>query len=382
MLFWTIAAGMTLVASVAVMLPFLRSSAPVTADTSAFDIEVYRDQLRELERETERGLVMPAEAEEARAEIGRRILRESDRSGSGGGKAQGRGPRMTAAAAILAVPLVSWGLYAALGSPGLPSEPLQARLMKNPKDSTIEELVARAESHLAKNPEDGRGWDVLAPVYFRLSRYKDAVTAYRHAIRLSGATAGREAGLGEAVTASNDGIVSSEAEAAFRRAVAIDPGDAKSHFFLAMAQAQEGDIDKATAMWTRMQADLPAASPWRGAIKQAMAELPGAQEKQNEPGAGADPGPSGEEVAAASQMAPEDRMKMIEGMVARLDRRLRDNPDDRDGWQRLVRSYMVLDRKAEAEAALENGLAALGPDTENGKALKAFAASLGIVETR
>ncbi|TIM62011.1 MAG: c-type cytochrome biogenesis protein CcmI, partial [Mesorhizobium sp.] len=81
--------------------------------------------------------------------------------------------------AVLAVPLVSWGLYSQLGSPDLPSQPLSERLAKNPADSSVDELVARAEAHLAANPSDGRGWDVLAPIYLRMQRFSDAVTAYR-----------------------------------------------------------------------------------------------------------------------------------------------------------------------------------------------------------
>jgi cytochrome c-type biogenesis protein CcmH len=96
------------------------------------------------------------------------------------------------------VPLVSWGLCQ-IGSPDLPSQPLSERLAKNPADSSVDELVARAEAHLAANPSDGRGWDVLAPVYLRMQRFSDAAAAYRNAIRLDGDSAARQAGLGAAI---------------------------------------------------------------------------------------------------------------------------------------------------------------------------------------
>ncbi|RWH65383.1 c-type cytochrome biogenesis protein CcmI, partial [Mesorhizobium sp.] len=199
MLFWVIAAILTLGASLAVLLP-LAGGTKAASTAGDHDLEVYRDQLSELDRDMARGLIQPGEAEEARAEIGRRILRLGSHS-----QASARAPRparaakLVATAAVLAVPLVSWGLYGSLGSPDLPSQPLAERLAKNPAESSVDELVARAEAHLAANPSDGKGWDVLAPVYLRLQRYADAVTAYRNAIRLDGDSAVRQAGLGEAI---------------------------------------------------------------------------------------------------------------------------------------------------------------------------------------
>ncbi|TGV94001.1 c-type cytochrome biogenesis protein CcmI, partial [Mesorhizobium sp. M2D.F.Ca.ET.145.01.1.1] len=122
------------------------------------DLEVYRDQLAELDRDAARGLIRPAEAAEARAEIARRILRlgNADITGKTSGRAASVTARLVATVAVLAVPLVSWGFYSQIGSPDLPSQPLSERLAKNPADSSVDELVARAEAHLAANPSDGR----------------------------------------------------------------------------------------------------------------------------------------------------------------------------------------------------------------------------------
>src|SRR6185312_4798937 len=155
MWFWIVAALLTLGASLAILLPMLRIDEGAAA-AGAYDIEVYRDQLAELDRDAARGLIRPAEAEEARAEIGRRILQAHRDQNSRKTAASGRNGRLLASAAVLAVPLVSWGLYGVLGSPDLPPEPLAARLAKNPADSTIDELVARAERHLAAVPSDIR----------------------------------------------------------------------------------------------------------------------------------------------------------------------------------------------------------------------------------
>jgi cytochrome c-type biogenesis protein CcmH len=382
MLFWVIAAVLTLGASLAVLLPLAGGPKGGSA-SSDHDLEVYRDQLSELDRDVARGLIQPAEAEEARAEIARRILR-LDNAGAGADpadKAAARQPsmaaRLVATAAVLAVPLVSWGLYSQLGSPDLPSQPLSDRLAKNPADSSVDELVARAEAHLAANPTDGRGWDVLAPVYLRLQRFPDAVTAYRNAIRLDGDSAARQAGLGEAIANAAGGIVSADAQAAFEAALKLDPANPKARFYLAMGMAQEGRIEEAAAGWQKMLGALPQDSPWRSTVEQALAESARRSAASAEPAKG----PSAGDVDAASSMSPQDRETMINTMVAGLDEKLRQNPRDAEGWMQLIRSYVVLGKADQARDALNRGIAVFGSDSEEAKKFTAFAVSLGLTAT-
>lgn len=369
MLFWIVAAFLTLCACLAVLVPMARARGRSDADAD-YDLEVYQDQLAELERDVGRGVIGGAEAEQARAEIGRRILRIA---GDAPGTAHPKGSRLSrvvATLAVLAVPLASWGIYAATGSPHLPGQPLQARLNANPADSSIEELVARAEGHLAANPEDGRGWDVLAPIYHRIGRYNDAVIAYSNAIRLQGSSAAREIGLGEAIAANAGGAITTDAQAALERALVLDPQNPKAHFLLASAMAQEGKEDEAGQAWRAMLEGLPADSPWRGAVEQALARL------GDEP---ARPGPTADDVDAAALMSDKDRAQMIEDMVVRLDQRLRDDPQDAEGWQRLVHSYVVLGRPDDARGALKRGLDALGRPSQPGAALETYAAERGVM---
>jgi len=378
MLFWVIAALLTLGASLAVLLP-LSGRKPAGEATGSHDIEVYRDQLSELERDTERGLIERAEAEEARAEIARRILK-ADKAGSPDGStkaSEGKAMRAFRMAAVLAVPLVSWGIYASVGSPGLPSQPLSARLEKNPADSSVDELVARAEAHLAANPDDGRGWDVLAPIYARLGRYPEAVTAYRNAIRLDGASGARESGLGEAIAAAAGGMITEDAQAAFSRALVLEPGQPKAGFFLASALAQEGKIEEAIAAWQAMMMTLPPDSPWRNAVADAITEG-GRRLAENGQAA---PGPTQQEIDAASEMSAEDRTTMIETMVASLDDRLKQNPRDLEGWTRLVRSYQVLGRTDSARDALKRGIAVFGKDSAEARQLTEFSGAIGVKAT-
>ncbi|MER9327672.1 c-type cytochrome biogenesis protein CcmI [Mesorhizobium sp. M0488] len=377
MLFWVIAAILTLGASLAVLLP-LAGGAKGVSSSGDHDLEVYRDQLSELDRDAARGLIQPAEATEARAEIARRILRLD--SGSAGKTSTSRASvaaKLVATMAVLVVPLVSWGLYAKIGSPDLPSQPLSERLAKNPADSSVDELVARAEAHLAANPSDGRGWDVLAPVYLRMQRFSDAVAAYRNAIRLDGDSAVRQAGLGEAIAGAAGGIVSADAQKAFEAAQKLDPANAKASFYLAVALAQEGRVKEAVAAWQAMLGKLPPDSPWRGAVEQALAKSGNPEMAAGE----AAKGPDAADIDAASSMSPQDREAMINTMVAGLGEKLRQNPRDPEGWMRLVRSYVVLGKPDQARDALGRAIAVFGADSDEAKKFTAFAASLGLTAT-
>lgn len=368
--FWIVAALLTFLACLPVLLPLARRN-EAQSDDVEFDRAVYRDQLAELDRDLARGAISMEEAAEARAEIGRRILKTAapaqDRRAGGFGNAG----RVIVSVAVLAVPLASWGIYAAIGSPHLPGQPLQARLEGNPAESTIFELVARAERHLAANPEDGRGWEVVAPVYQRIGRYGDAANAYANANRFLGATAAREMALGEAIVAAADGSITAEAKAAFERAAALEPGNYKARFLVAVALTHEGRHGEAATEFRALLNDLPEASPWRPTIAQALADIEGGSPSNR-------PGPTAEDVDAAGLISDNERAEMIGNMVSGLDQRLRENPDDPEGWQRLVHAYMVMDRTDEAADALERGMEALGPGSEGAAQLQALAASLGM----
>lgn len=370
MVFWITAALLTLGASLAVLMPLAR--APKDARGN-HDVEVYRDQLSELERDAGRGLIGSAEAHEARAEIARRLLRAAE-PGARQPAPRTVWTRAAASAAVLSVPLLSWGIYASVGSPQLPPQPLQARLSANPAAAPVDTLIARAEQHLAANPQDGRGWEVLAPIYLRQGRFPEAVSAYRKAMELLGETPERQAALGESLAAGSDGVVSAEARAAFDRALRLDPGNPRARFFQAMALAQEGRVDDAGAAWRALLADLPQDSPWRDPTQQAVAVADSRTAAAFRPAMGR----SAAQVETAQDLTPGERSAMIEEMVAGLSEKLRAKPYDPEGWLRLVRSYVVLGRSEAARDALRRGVDALGAGSDQARKFADAAAALGV----
>ncbi len=375
MLFWTLIALLTAAAILAVLLPLGR--APRAASSAAHARQVYLDQLDELERDKAQGRLSGAEAEASRAEIARRLIALGDEAGASVGGSVSPGGSLTArrvvsVVALAGIPILSLSLYLTLGAPTLPGAPLAARLDAPASADDVETLLARVERHLAETPEDGRGWEVIAPVYLRLGRAEDAANAFRNAIRLLGSTAERQAKLGEAIWMAEGGIVTADARAAFEAANELDPDAPEPRFFLALAARQGGDDAAARQRLTALLADTPADAPWRETVVAALAGLEG-----NAAPSGPEAGPAADDVAAAQTMPEEQQTAMIEGMVSGLAARLQDDPDNADGWLRLIRSYVVLGRtEAAAEAARE---ALAGVTEPSGRArVEALIGELGV----
>lgn len=362
---WLIWIAMAVLAALAAIpvLAAIGRRAPATVSSGAHAVHVYRDQLAEIDRDLASGSVEAPEAETARTEIARRLIKagaEAEAPRPGGDRAL-----RIAAIAVIAMPVAAFALYIGLGSPEYPDQPLAARVLPA-EDVDIATLIAAVEARLAASPEDGAGWEVIAPVYLRLGRSADAVTAYSNAIRILGASAAREIGLGEAIVAVAGGRVTAEARATFDRAAALDPGDPRPQFYLALGLQQDGQTADALAAWRAMLAEAPADAPWLSVVREQIAALE------------AGPGPSAEDVEAVTALPEADQTAMIEGMVASLAARLQENGDDPPGWARLVRSYMVLGRPDDARTALEGARLALADNAAGLAEVEAVAGELGL----
>ena len=363
---WFVFALMTAAAIFAVLWPLGRWSRETQRAGS--DQAVYRDQLDEIARDRAAGLIGEAEAEAARVEVSRRLIAAADAAQAQSTAVPGETLRRRAAAVIvlLAIPAIAAALYLTLGSPELPGQPLADRAAAPMQERPLDSLVAQVETHLEKNPEDGRGWEVVGPFYMRFGRFEDAVKARRNSLRINGANADREADLAESLMGVANGVVTDEAKAAFERALTYDAKHPKARFFLAVAAYQDGQGAKAAAIWRQMLNDAPPNSPWAGIVREALSRID----------APVPPGPSAEDVAAAEQMKPEDRNAMVRGMVERLAERLKRDGSDVEGWLRLVRAYTVLGDRDRALSAIADARRALGHDADKLRRLDELAKEL------
>lgn len=382
MVLWILFAVLAAAVVWAVSRPLL-APLPASSPTDDGEIAVYRDQLAEIEAEREQGLLAGPEAEGARVELARRLIRhaeEQKRSAAVSGDARSTVPKAALYAAA-ALPVVGILLYLAIGSPQLPSRPYAARMETPIEQATADDLIARVEAHMRQHPEDGKGWDVLAPVYMRMGDFGRAADAFQRATRLLGESPKRLMGFARANVMMQNGIVSEPARKAYEKLLAAQPDSIEAQVWLAIAKEQDGDLKSAEAEYKRL---LPGAEdPWKGLL---TARLQSVTERLSKPApdglpAAGDIQPADAMSAAAGAMAkmsPEEREKFIGKMVDGLAARLKQNGNDLEGWMRLVRSYVMLGRRDDAATALANARGQFASDEKSLAQLNDLAKNLGL----
>lgn len=373
--FWLTAGALFLGSALALIFGF-RQGRRVEAP-AVQDLQVYRDQLAEIERDMARGVIAAEEAARLRTEVSRRIL-EADRAMQVVTSGEARGPGGAfVVGAILAVMAGGVAVYAQLGVPGYPDMPLAQRHamaeelhanrpgqaaaeaeapeteQKEGVDPEFLQLMEKLRSAVAGRPADLEGQKLLAQNEARLGRFRAAHAAQAEVIRLrdDAATAADYASLGELLIFAAGGYVSPEAEAALVRALDLDPKNGTARYYAGLMFAQLARPDRAFTFWRGLLAESQPDDPWVAPIRAQIEEIASlAGEKYQLPPAGGLRGPDAAALDAAGEMSPEDRTAMIEGMVANLNNRLATEGGSAEEWAQLLRALGVLERRDQASA--------------------------------
>ncbi len=369
MIAWLVFAALAALAGAALALPLLRRGADENRRAD-YDMAVYRRQLADLDADRARGHIAEDEALAARLEIERRILAADAAAQTERAAPAKRGRASALAAAALGAPLASLAIYALTGAPGAPDRPLAERAAPAaamPAD--VADAIAGLAERLREDPDNLEGWLLLGRSYAATERYREAADALANAAALAPGSADIAVSAGEALFYAAGGAVTPAAARRFDAALEIDPAHPGARYYHGLAAAQAGDLAAAFEAWTALARDAEPGAPWlpdlRVQLRAAAAELgvapPPAARAEAEPA----PGPGGADVAdaaaAIARMAPEERRAAIEGMVARLEARLGEAPDDVEGWRRLGRARQVLGDPEAARGAWRRA-AALAPD--------------------
>lgn len=378
MLFWILVAALASAVTFWIARPLLGTRASDAVAAAAADVQVYKDQLAELDADVARGTLDAKEAEAARAEVARRLLRSAD---PGSAHATGTGGPVAAPlkgvhlAVTLAVPVLSLALYLAYGQPNLPSLPHRDRLAAVPENATANDLIAKVEKRLSEEPGDGKGWDVIAPVYMSQGRFTEAGDAFANAMKLLGESAKRLEGLAVADIRGANGVVSEKAKAALSRALELEPKRIEPKLWLALGKEQDGNLAGAIADYKALIAEAPEGAPWKTALEERLAgieaQASGAPKNEAAPAAAA-----GGDSAVAN--LPAEQRQMIDDMVAGLAARLKADGNDLAGWLKLIKALKVLGREGEAKAAVDDARKAFAADGKATAEIDAFAKSAGV----
>jgi len=247
---------------------------------------------------------------------------------------------------------------------------------------SAQDPLAALEQQTRDHPDDPATWRALGAARFDAGQFAEAAQAFEKASQLAPNMAVVWSSLGEArVMASKSDPMPPPALEAFRKAVSLDPKDPRARYFLAVNRDLGGDHQGAIADWLALLADTPQGAPWEADLKRTIEqvgkihkiEVAGRMAAVKQPAAPAGalapapamptvaqgiPGPSPLDLKAAASIPPSQQRDMAEGMVARLEGKLKANPANPDGWLMLIRSRVTLGQPDKAAQALKDGIAA------------------------
>lgn len=404
-LFWAVMAVMT----AGILVTFWRAitqSGAARAGADSVDVTVYRDQLREIDRDLERGAITAEEGQRLRVEISRRLL-DADRAAKADAQAKSGGASLAIGMAVVALALVgSIGVYMRLGAPGYPDLPLDYRLAladeayatratqdaaeaAAPKAAPPQglspeflDLMDKLRQAIKESPDDIRGLELLARNEATLGNLADARKAQQHLISLKGqqATAADYASLAELMVMAAGGTVTPQAEQMLIKALQLDPTEGSARYYTGLMFAQVGRFDRAFVMWNKLLEQSPPDAPWNRALR---TDLPQIASRAGEMRFQLPPetaGPTATDIAAAAQMSGDDRRAMVEGMVGQLSARLSSEGGSAEEWARLITSLGVLDRKDEARQIYTEAQERFKGQSVELQGLREAAASAGVAE--
>ncbi|MCP8884235.1 c-type cytochrome biogenesis protein CcmI [Devosia sp. XJ19-1] len=333
MIFWSIAIAVTAIACAALFYAAAGRTVNATGPEMADPNDHFRLALAGIEADERSGKLDAEQALAARGELAREMLRSQSEGRARADKEFGRVPLLVGLVGIVAL---AFGLYAVLGQPDLPAQPLANRPEMVAQSMDLGEAISRIEARLAEAPDDLRGWQVIAPAYVELGRFADAANAYRRIIGLSEPTPDLQSDLAEALLFEANGAGSDEAMALLRAAATADASHVRSRLYLAAELMRAGNYPEASAFWQQAIDLAQGDEPWLPAATQGLAVA------------------LNDGVDAAAQQQSE----MIQGMVGGLSERLYAEGGTIEEWAQLVRSYLVLDDRDAAQRAFDAAVAA------------------------
>ena len=336
-----------------------------SGNISAFEYDqaYYTQRLVEIDRDLAAGVLDADGSGLAKAEEARKLIKAQQSSTANDQTIIVSGSRIPFIVIALFIPVFSLALYAMIGNPQFAATNLNTQNADNARDQSLAgqslpELLKAAEKRLIEKPSDAQGWLVVAPVYLRIGRYDDAINAYQNVIKLLGRKPGFLVGLAEAMVLKADGVVTEEARLLFSEVVTLGPENISARFYLGLAAFQSGNVAQAKAIWESMTKDAKGDEPWFASVKARLAEL------ENKNPTAIAPELEEEDLAIADGLDAQEQRALINEMVASLAGRLKTNPQNKKGWERLIRSYIVLGEKNKSVDAINTAMNNFPNDVE------------------
>lgn len=271
--FWIVAAALAFIAPLFVAAPLLKNRASPASEgpDAAMKLSVYRDHLDELDADRRGGRLSDDQYDQARGDLENRLMEEMPDADAPTAAPPQRRHRAAAIVVSIAVPLLALGLYLAIGNPGaLRTQPSDAPhgLGQEQMDAMIARLAARLE----QNPQDAKGWAMLARAQTVLGRFGDASAAYAKAVALFPEDAQLLADYADALAMAQGGHLPGEPEKLIDRALRADPDNAKALALAGTVAFDKKDFALAVKHWEHLRSLIPPDSEFAKSIQASIAE--------------------------------------------------------------------------------------------------------------
>ncbi|UWR24193.1 c-type cytochrome biogenesis protein CcmI [Sulfitobacter sp. S190] len=409
MSFWLVAAAMTIMVGAVLARAVLKGSTRDISVRAASDVDVYRAQLAEVDRDVARGVIDPADAERVHAEVARRLL-AADTAAQAETRQAGKRRAGIVVFALIGVALAgSLATYMRLGAPGYGdmalsdriafaeevrrTRPAQEVAQRSLPDAVLpdglgdqyRELLIKLRETVEARPDDLEGYTLLVRQERNIGDFKRALAAQRNVVRLRGddvSVADLET-LGDLLVLAAGGYVSPEAETVLRAVLARDPSSGIARYYLGLMLTQTGRPDQAFRIWDQLLRQGPETAAWIEPILfqiEELAQLAGVRYAIPEIGGGVARGPSQDDLDAAAEMTPAERMEMIGAMVSGLSDRLAREGGPAEDWARLISSLGVMGEWQRASAIHTNAIEVFADDKDALEMINAAGRRAGVID--
>ena len=251
--------------------PLWRTPKPAkTVNRGEANLDIFRDQMRELERDHDEGILTDADLKQARSELQRRLLDEVHPETVPQAKSGGR---QTALALLIALPLAATAGYLILGNPqALDPTQTQTQTQTQIGPQQIEAMLGKLVEKLKQNPDDTKGWVMLARSYKVLGRFSESAEAYSHGGALVDADPSLLADYAEVLAQANGGSLAGQPNKLLSRALEIDPNEPQALFLAGAAASERRDFSAVARYWERLLQQLEPGSEEAQSLELAVAK--------------------------------------------------------------------------------------------------------------
>jgi cytochrome c-type biogenesis protein CcmH len=365
LIFWVASVVILLGVLIAIIVPITRARANSSHEYNA---TIYYDQLNEIKRDLDRGLLSPLDGEALKAEIEKRLeTNEKNITAEATNKQKKPSTRIPIVMAILmagVIPFMSYGLYFYLGSPEKKDLPFAKRKPVSSVDTTnvkMDVLVKKLRKRLDQDPDQLKGWILLGKSLVNLNRFDDASKAFKRALEIAPNRAEIASFAAETSFMAQGGEFNQEVRYFFKLAQKINPREHKALYYLGLDAFMEKKYSTAIQYWVDLISISPVGAPWLDSVRDRLIVASKAgklkissfasrvkSQRLNDNQQSPEPSPTQEDIKNANDMSEKERKIFIRSMVDRLAERLKSEPNDLNGWRRLARAYRVLGEKQNA----------------------------------